>query len=718
MPAQPLGTAELIIRPDVGPLPPARGALAPHGERAGRDLGGVIGRTLGRVVGPLAVAAAVAAVGNGVAASVRAAGSLEQSLGAIDTVFKGNSTQMHTWAQSASTSVGLARDEYNNLAVLIGSQLKNAGTAMDELGPKTNDLITAGADMASMFGGTTKEAVEAISSALKGERDPIERYGVTLRQATIDAKAAAMGFEKVNGAFDAQAQSAATLALIMEQTADAQGNFARESSTYEGVGQRLAASWDNIVATLGFGFLPFATAARSILLELMPTVQGLADGFASFGATMQDAFTANGGGMAGVAAMLQNALGGVVGWLASGGLTHLFDAALGLTVPAIIAILDTIPGLLASYLDIYPALAEAIWVDLIGGLILGLTESRPELQAELLGLLPQIVATLAALVPLVIAAGVELFLGLVDALVIAIPQIVSAVIGILPVLAEALLSMLPQIIEAGLGLFQGLVQAVVELVPVLITAILDLLPSIVTTVVSMLPDLVIAGIELFLGLVLAIAQALPDIIVAIVGMIPQFVSALVSMIPTLVAAGIELMRGLVLAVSQSVPAILRTITRDVIPAIVGAVVGAVGNLVSAGADLIRGLIAGLWDMAWAVGEALMSLIGDAVDGFLGFLGIHSPSRLMRGYGQNTGESLVDELAAARDRYEAIDANVAPGSMADLHRRGIDPRSTPAATYEVNFHDHSTSTEDRAARIAAAEAHLRAQVEHGLWPVAA
>ncbi|XSS46005.1 hypothetical protein ACQBAU_16340 [Propionibacteriaceae bacterium Y2011] len=123
----------------------------------------------------------------------------------------------------------MTKNEFNELGAVIGAQLKNGGTAMDELGPKTNDLITLGADLSSMFGGTTREAVEALSSALKGERDPIERYGVSLNQAKIDAEAAALGFKKVGGQLSTEAQQAATVSLIMKQTADAQGNFNKEA---------------------------------------------------------------------------------------------------------------------------------------------------------------------------------------------------------------------------------------------------------------------------------------------------------------------------------------------------------------------------------------------------------------------------------------------------------------------------------------------------------
>ena len=175
--------------------------------------------------------AATLALGGLAAKGVSAAADLEQSVGAVQDVFKEGADQVLSWSAGAAKAVGLTKNEYNELATLIGAQLKNAGVSMSELGGKTNDLITLGADLSAMFGGTTAEAVAALSSALKGERDPIERYGVSLKQAAIDAKAAELGFQKVGGSFDQEAQAAATLALIMEQTSDAHGKFGREGDT-------------------------------------------------------------------------------------------------------------------------------------------------------------------------------------------------------------------------------------------------------------------------------------------------------------------------------------------------------------------------------------------------------------------------------------------------------------------------------------------------------
>ena len=262
----------------------AEGSESGHAFSA-KFKGGIsgIGAGIGKLIGPAIAAVGVAEVGRGMADVVNKAGQLEQSVGAIDSVFKESAGQMHAWADSAATSVGLSKNEFNELGTLIGAQLKNGGTAMAELAPQTNKLIGLGADLSSMFGGTTREAVEALSSALKGERDPIERYGVSLKQSEIDAKAAALGFQKVGGSFSNEAQQAATLALIMEQTKDAHGNFAKESDTYAHKVQVLSQQWENFTTGLGEMFLPVAASALEWLMGLGPAIQPVAEEFGRLG---------------------------------------------------------------------------------------------------------------------------------------------------------------------------------------------------------------------------------------------------------------------------------------------------------------------------------------------------------------------------------------------------------------------------------------------------
>ncbi|VDG76909.1 phage tail tape measure protein [Actinobaculum suis] len=250
-------------------------------RRAMQNVGDVSGfnalkKGLGKVGEKLKAVAkigAVAATAIG-GAAIKAASDLEQSAGTIDDVFKQYASTVHATARQASKSLGLSENSYNELATVIATQLKNGGTALDQLAGKSNELISLGADLSAGFGGSTVDAVNAISSALKGERDPIERYGVSLNQAAVDAKAAELGFTKVGGSLSNEANQAATLALIMEQTTDFHGKFASESDTLAHKVQVLKAQFENGAATIGSFLIPAVSAAAGWLSDnLGPAIE-------------------------------------------------------------------------------------------------------------------------------------------------------------------------------------------------------------------------------------------------------------------------------------------------------------------------------------------------------------------------------------------------------------------------------------------------------------
>lgn len=250
-----------------------------QGKRAGSRFGGAMKVAIGAALAGLSIGAAF----NFGKEIVGQASELEQQVGAVGAVFKENQGVVNSWAKSAASDFGLSQSEFSKMMSLMGSQLKNAGTPMKDLAGDTKNLISIGSDMAAQFGGTTTEAVEAISSALRGERDPIEKYGVSLTQAAIDAKAAELGFQKVGGTLSQEANAAATTALIMEQTADAHGAFGREANTFAGQQQRLTAQWTNMKATIGQALLPVMTSLFTwINTHGVPAVQNLIDGIVRF----------------------------------------------------------------------------------------------------------------------------------------------------------------------------------------------------------------------------------------------------------------------------------------------------------------------------------------------------------------------------------------------------------------------------------------------------
>jgi hypothetical protein len=110
--------------------------------------------------------------------------------------------------------------------------------------------------------------VTAMSAALRGEFDPLERYGVSLTAAAVGAKAVELGLAESTSAVDGHAKAVATLALIEEQTADATGQFSRELGTAAGQMSVATAKLGDARDELGSRFLPLVSKGAGLVSTL------------------------------------------------------------------------------------------------------------------------------------------------------------------------------------------------------------------------------------------------------------------------------------------------------------------------------------------------------------------------------------------------------------------------------------------------------------------
>lgn len=206
-------------------------------------------------------------------ASFREANLLQQSAGAVDSVFGKQAKAVHQLARSAADDFGLSRSEYSQTAAVFGAQLKNMGVSAGKLVPTTDKLIGLGSDLASTFGGSTSDAVAAIGSLMRGEADPIERYGVGIKQVDVNARLAAQGQDKLTGSAKKTAETEARLALLMEQTTAAQGQRAREANTAASRQEVAMAKLKNAGASLGTVLLPVVAAIASKMAAMAGVVE-------------------------------------------------------------------------------------------------------------------------------------------------------------------------------------------------------------------------------------------------------------------------------------------------------------------------------------------------------------------------------------------------------------------------------------------------------------
>lgn len=223
-------------------------------------------KTLGKVGAGLTKFGAAGLAASGVIGSQlfkagQAAGDLSESLNKTRVIFGQTSGQIEAFAETAATSLGLSERAALDAASTFATFGKAAGLAGGELGTFSKDLVTLSADLASFYNTSPEDAVLAIGAALRGESEPIRRYGVLLNDAVLKQEALSMKIYDGKGALTAQQRVLAAQAQILKQTSDAQGDFARTSDGLANSQRILTANIENAKAQLGEAFVPVINTA-------------------------------------------------------------------------------------------------------------------------------------------------------------------------------------------------------------------------------------------------------------------------------------------------------------------------------------------------------------------------------------------------------------------------------------------------------------------------
>ena len=116
-------------------------------------------------------------------------------------------------------------------------------------------------------------------------------------------------------------------------------------------------------------------------------------------------------------------------------------------------------------------------------------------------------------------------------------------------------------------------------------------------------------------------------------MITRFVAYATEKMPEVLKLGVQLIVSLVKGLAQNLPELLRG-TLALVDAIISAFLDSLPDIIEVGKDIVRGLWEGIKLMASWIGDKVSGFVGGLVDGVKGVLGIHSPSRVFAGIGQN------------------------------------------------------------------------------------
>ena len=267
------GTRRLSIE-ILGNAKGAIGALDDVGSKASALGGKLVDFGKKAALGIAAATAGAAVIAKGL---IDSASDLEEVAAKTSVIFGDANDEVTKFAEGAAKTLGQSKTAALTAASTFGVFGKAAGLTGKDLGTFSTDLVALASDMASFANTSPEEAAEALGAALRGESEPIRKYGVMLDDAALKAEALAMGIYSGKGPLTTQQKVLAAQAAIFKQTSDAQGDFLRTSDGVANQQRIMAAEFENVKASLGKALIPaFSAALGFITNKVIPIFSSLA----------------------------------------------------------------------------------------------------------------------------------------------------------------------------------------------------------------------------------------------------------------------------------------------------------------------------------------------------------------------------------------------------------------------------------------------------------
>lgn len=208
-----------------------------------------------------------AAVANFFREAVQEASALQEVQSKFETVFRQNVEQAEEFASNLVKNFNLSERAAKEYLASIQDTLVPMGLMRQEAADLSNDIIKLAADLGSFNDVPVATVARDIQSALVGNTETIKKYGVVLKATDISQRAMADSGKSSADSLTNAEKVVAAYKLILEGTADAQGDVARTQDSFANRSRRLEARIKDLKAAIGGQLIP-------ILSDLIGTTEG------------------------------------------------------------------------------------------------------------------------------------------------------------------------------------------------------------------------------------------------------------------------------------------------------------------------------------------------------------------------------------------------------------------------------------------------------------
>jgi hypothetical protein len=200
---------------------------------------------------------------------VKLASDLEEVKNVVNVTFGQNANAVIDWSSTLKEKFGMVQLESLKYVGSMGAMLKSSGFSTEASEKMAKSMVELTGDMSSFYNLSHEEVWEKIRAGIAGETEPLKVLGINMSVANMEAFALAEGIKKPWKEMSQSEQTQLRYQYLMQQTALAQGDFARTS---DGLANRIRifqGTIDELGAKLGTVLLPGINDILGKLVEWM-----------------------------------------------------------------------------------------------------------------------------------------------------------------------------------------------------------------------------------------------------------------------------------------------------------------------------------------------------------------------------------------------------------------------------------------------------------------
>lgn len=525
-----LGQAYVQIVPSAkGISGSIRGKLDPEASSAGISAGNNIAGGMIKVIG---TAIAAAGIGKLFSSALSEGADLQQSLGGIETLFKGSADKVKKYADDAYKTAGLSANDYmTNVTSFSASLLQSMGGDTEKAADKANMAMVDMADNSNKMGTSMESIQYAYQGFAKSNYSMLDNLKLGYGGSKEEMSRLLSDAQKLTGVkYDINNLSDVYSAIhAVQEQLGITGTTAKESaSTFSGSLKSMKSAFSNVLGKLALG------------KAIEPELKALAETTSAF--LFKNFFP-----------MVGNILKGL-------------PAAIGAFISASAPILSQQLGGMFSNIDTNQVILS--FQTMFNNVLIWITAN----------------------LPLFLSKGVEIVTNMANGILQAIPSFILSLGQIISNFATFLMTNIPVFLEAGKNLILNLVSGIIANLPAIGNAAIQAVSGFIDVIIQNYPTYLSKGMEIVGSLVMGILNNLPSLISAALSLMGSFLAMIISKLPDLLAAGVRLLGSMVSGIINNLPQILSAGVKIImsllsgINSMVGKVISAILNM---GNDIIR-----------------------------------------------------------------------------------------------------------------------------------